>query len=166
MLGYTTCEDEETISDIEHYTELTKHNGRGRTMSRNNTRIAAGAMDPDKAARVQAELTRLQGLFAGADENRRDFIKREIEKLAWLNISIMDLQTEIDERGPVLDYQNGKGQSGKQANPACRLLIEYQKLANTTFRALLPVLPDKQTGQDKFAAFRHEFDLELDTDNV
>ncbi len=123
-------------------------------------------VDPEKAARVEQERARLLELFAGADPNRLDFIRETVNQLAWLAVSIQDLQNEVDEKGPVLPYMNGKNQTGVQANPACKLLIDYEKLHNTAFRALLPVLPDKVKGPDKLAEFRREFDLELDTDNV
>ena len=132
-------------------------------MSRKASSAAADlAMDPDKAARVAVELNRLEELFTGADDNQRAFIQREIEKLAWLNISIIDLQLDIDKNGAVIPYQNGQTQKGLQANPACKLLIEYQKLANTTFRALLPVLPLESSGPGKLNKFLHD----LDIDNV
>ncbi len=114
--------------------------------------------DPDKAAAVERERARLMDLFAGADENQLAFIQREVEKLSWLNISIQDLQADIDENGQIIPYQNGKGQSGLQQNPSCKLLESYTKLANTIFRALLPVLPDKPRGLGKLGKFCQEFD--------
>lgn len=102
----------------------------------------------NKQKRVKAEELRLMELFAGADQNQLDFIKKHVQQLAWTNISIDDLQKQIDEEGSIIPYQNGKNQSGMQQNPACKLLIDYQKLSNTSFRALQPVLPDKpKTGR-------------------
>lgn len=110
--------------------------------------------DPDKIKRVEQERTRLMELFAGADQNKLDFIRREVEKLAWLNVSISDLQSETDAAGAVIPYDNGGNQKGLQANPACKLLIEYEKLSNTIFRALLPLVPEKIIPFDDFAEFR------------
>lgn len=113
-------------------------------MGRNNAiQAAALAADPEKAERVATELERLRGLFADADENKKDYIRDAVQQLAWLGITILELQADIDERGPVVPYQNGKGQSGLQANPACKILKDYQQLHNTLFRALLPVLPER-----------------------
>ena len=123
--------------------------------------IQAGeaAADPGKALRVQAEEKRLNELFTGADSNKLDFIRNQVQQLAWLNISIVELQKDIDEAGAVIEYDNGGNQKGLQQNPSCKLLIEYQKLSNTVFRALLPVLPDRvETG--KFFDFMNDLDLE------
>ena len=80
-----------------------------------------------------------------------------MQQLAWLGITIQELQADVDERGPVVPYQNGKGQSGLQANPACKILKDYQQLHNTLFRALLPVLPDRVESGGKLAALNAEF---------
>ena len=121
--------------------------------------------DPGKAALVEQERARLMELFATADPNKLDFIRDAVQQLAWLNVSIQELQRDIDEIGPVVPYQNGREQSGLQANPSCKLLTDFQKLSNTTFRALLPVLPEKKAGPGKLAAFL-DSDLDIDTDNV
>lgn len=112
------------------------------------------AADPGKAARVEQERARLMELFTGADENKLDFIRSQVQQLAWLNVSIADLQAETDAAGAVVQYNNGGNQRGLQTNPACKLLIEYGKQSNTIFRALLPLVPDKIIPFDDFAEFR------------
>lgn len=127
--------------------------------------------DPGKAARVEKERARIMELFAGADPNKLDFIRDAVQQLAWQSITIQELQSDIDENGTVIPYQNGRNQEGKQANPSCKLLIDCQKVFNTQFRALLPVLPDKPRSGGKLAEFRNDFDdveaqFDLDLDNV
>lgn len=140
-----------------------------------NKRTIQAAADQGKTERVRAEQARLMELFTGADPNKLDFIRDAVSQLAWLGITIIELQTEIDERGPVVPYQNGRDQTGLQANPACKILKDYQQLYNTLFRALLPVLPDRQRGRGKLEEFMNDYnpdglfpcdDLPLDTDNV
>ena len=116
--------------------------------------------DPGKALRVQAEEKRLNELFTGADPNKLDFIRNHVQQLAWLNISIVELQKDIDEAGAIIEYDNGGNQKGLQQNPSCKLLIEYQKLSNTVFRALLPVLPDRENKTGKLYALMNDLDLE------
>ena len=123
-------------------------------MNKRTRTPAAIAADPDKAARVEQERSRLMELFAGADANKMDFIRNQVQQLAWLNISITDLQTEADTAGAVVQYDNGGNQRGLQTNPACKLLIDYEKLSNTIFRALLPLVPDKVDEYDELDEFR------------
>lgn len=99
--------------------------------------------DSGKAARVEQERARLMELFTGADANKLDFIRDHVQQLAWLGITIIDLQSDIDEKGPVLPFINGETQKGWQANPACKTLKDFQTLYNAQFKALLAVLPEK-----------------------
>lgn len=140
-----------------------------------NVPAAALPVPMTKSEAVQAEQFRLMELFAGADPNKLDFVRDAVNQLAWLGIAIVELQSEIDERGVVVPYDNGGNQRGLQANPACKILKDYQQLYNTLFRALLPVLPDKPRRPGKLAEFMNDYnpeeffpcdDLPLDTDNV
>ena len=121
---------------------------------------AAVVLDDDKAARVDAERARLLELFAGADGNKMDFIKCHVQQLAWLNVSIVELQEKVDAVGAVVQYDNGGNQRGLQQNPACKLLVDYEKLSNTIFRALLPVLPDRPRKKGKLEQFMNDIDDE------
>ena len=124
------------------------------------------AMDPNKAERVKDELQRVSDLFKDIDENKRNFVQRQIEQLAWLNISIMDLQARIDQFGTLVAYDNGGGQSGVRANPDLKTLNDYQKLATAITRTLNSVVPvkeiSKRTG-NKLSDFLID---DLDLENV
>lgn len=123
----------------------------------------AGA-DPGKALRVQAEEKRLNELFVNADPNKQDFIRNHVQQLAWLNISIVELQKDIDEAGAVIEYNNGGNQKGLQQNPSCKLLIEYQKLSNTIIRTLISLVPNKLV-YTKLADFFNCDDYEEDDED-
>ena len=114
---------------------------------------AVQVTEPGKAERVEQERARLMELFTGADQNKLDFIRDAVQQVAWLGITILELQADVDEKGPVLPYQNGRNQTGYQANPACKLLTDCQKLYNTQFRALLPLVPDKGDTDNTFLEF-------------
>lgn len=123
-------------------------------MSKNGNTMPPLATDPGKAERVNTELRRLEDLFLEVDENKRDFVQRQIEQLAWLNVSILDLQAKIDQFGTLVMYDNGGGQSGIRTNPDLKTLVDYQKLANTIVRTLNSVVPVKEiTASTKLKEF-------------
>lgn len=126
-------------------------------MARQKKTAAALIADPGKERRVKKERARLMELFTGADENKLDFIRDTVNQLSWLAVSILDLQAEVDEKGPVIPYKNGQNQEGLQSNPACKILIDFEKLYNTAFRALLPLVPEKP-GRDELAEFMAQFE--------
>lgn len=102
--------------------------------------------DPKKIKRVQTELEHLAELFRDVDENKRDFVQRHIEQLAWYNVSIIDLQAKVDQWGTLITYDNGGGQSGVKSNPDVKTLLDYQKVCNTIVRTLIPLVPNKDAG--------------------
>lgn len=124
------------------------------------------SIDQPKRDRVKRELERLEALFQGVDENKKDFVQRQIEELAWFNVSIADLQKQLDEEGLVTEFQNGKNQSGLQQHPATKSLDTFGKHVNTIVRTLLPLVPEKRSGMSKLDMFRLGDDLELDLEKV
>ena len=111
-----------------------------------------------KEPRVQMELDRLMTLFngeAGTDRNKLDFVQRQIEQLAWYNISIADLQKQIDQAGTLISYDNGGGQSGVRVNPDLKTLMEYQKATTAIVKTLIPIVPaNYRSSTEDLAAFK------------
>ena len=98
--------------------------------------------DPAKDKRVRKELKHLAEIFSDIDENKRDFVQRQIEQLAWYYVSIADLQAKVDQYGTLVKYDNGGGQNGVRTNPDIKTLMDYQKACNTIVRTLISLVPD------------------------
>lgn len=113
-----------------------------------------------KEQRVNEEIERLASIFQGIDENQKAFVREEIRSLAWYSITCADLRESIDRDGTTIEYQNGKNQSGMQANPDCRLLVDFQKHMNTLTKELINLVPVKVPDFGKLN------DFILDTDNI
>lgn len=107
--------------------------------------------------KVSAEIRRLMALFEGVDENKTDFIREHVRQLSWYNVRIRELQQSINEKGVTIPYQNGRNQTGMQANPDLKALIDLQKLTNPIVKTLLPLVPEKP-GRDELAEFMAQFD--------
>ena len=98
-----------------------------------------------KKKKVQKELDHLAVIFNGIADNKRDFVQRHIEQLAWYYVSIADLQANVDKFGTKVTYDNGGGQSGLKTNPDIKTLLEYQKVYNTIIRTLISLVPEGTT---------------------
>ena len=85
----------------------------------------------DKTHKIKAEEKRISALFENCTENERDYLSKQIQQLAWLNVSIRELQIEIDKTGSTVEYMNGANQYGIRKNPDIETLVQYQKLATT-----------------------------------
>ncbi len=100
----------------------------------------------DKAAakrrkKIRTENNRLMSLFEQANPNQLDFIRDQVQQLAFYNVSIAELQEKINKFGTLVTYDNGGGQSGIRTNPDVKTLTDYQKLSNAIVKNLLPLLP-------------------------
>ena len=93
--------------------------------------------------KINAENKRLMSLFENADPNRIDFIRNQVQQLAWLNVNIAELQEKINQVRTLVEYDNGGGQSGIRTNPDVKTLTDYQKLSNAIIRNLLPLVPSQ-----------------------
>ena len=98
-------------------------------------------MPNKKQKAVREENDRLMELFSIVDKNRLDFVRDHVQQLAWLNVSIKELQASIDKNGTTLAYNNGGGQTGVRQNPDLKTLSDFQKLVNSIVRNLLPLVP-------------------------
>ena len=114
----------------------------------------SATQDATKEKRVQKELKYLDVVFSDIAANKREFVQRHIEQLAWYYVSISDLQVCIDQAGTSVKYNNGGGQSGMKTNPDIKTLMDYQKACNTIVRTLLSLVPEgtisKQRDLDQF----------------
>lgn len=100
--------------------------------------------------KIKAENLRLMKLFEKSNPNQLDFIRDQVQQLAWLNVSIAELHEKINQFGTLVTYDNGGGQSGIRTNPDVKTLTDYQKLANAITKNLLPLVPKQ--AQSSFAA--------------
>lgn len=105
-----------------------------------------------KAYLVNKEKRRLLKLFEGIDPNKKDFVKEQVQNLAWYTVSVKILQERIDEFGTMIKYDNGGGQSGYKENPDVKTMLGYQKNVNDITRQLTDLVPAKRK-ESRLAAF-------------
>ena len=106
--------------------------------------MASGKEPKPKSSLVTKERRRLLRLFAGIDENKKDFVKEQVNNLAWYTVSVKMLQERIDEFGTMIKYDNGGGQSGYKENPDVKTMLGYQKNINDITRQLTDLVPAKR----------------------
>ena len=109
-------------------------------------------MENEKYKKIKKEKSKLLKIFKEIDENKKKFISSQIDDLAWLIVSIKELQEEIDYTGTIVDYDNGGGQKGVKDNPNIKTLIAYQKNANAIYKMLIDLVPNA-TKKSKLEAF-------------
>lgn len=82
-----------------------------------------------------------------------------IERIAFMLTSLEEMECDINKKGTVVEYQNGKNQKGLQINPALKLYQPLVKTLNAVFAQFVSIvtkgLPEEEK-ESKLDAFRYE----------
>lgn len=95
----------------------------------------------EKEISIKKEKNRIKKIFKEIDENKLKFCMTLIDRLAWLNVSVKELEQSIDRDGTTILYDNGGGQSGVKDNPNVKTLIQYTKNITTITKQLVDLVP-------------------------
>ena len=97
-----------------------------------------------KEFKITKEKQRIQEIFKNIDKNKLNFVMTLIERLAWLNVAVKNLEKNIDEKGTTIPYDNGGGQSGIKDNPDVKTLIQCTRNIATITKQLVDLVPPSQ----------------------
>ena len=95
----------------------------------------------EKETLIKKEKNKLKRIFKDIDENKLKFVMTLIDRLAWLNVSVKELEDNIDKNGTTISYDNGGGQSGIKDNPDVKTLIQYTRNITTITKQLVDLVP-------------------------
>ncbi len=98
----------------------------------------------EKEFKIRKEKERIEEIFKNIDKNKLNFVMTLIERLAWLNVAVKNLEKNIDEKGTTIPYDNGGGQSGIKDNPDVKTLIQCTRNIATITKQLVDLVPPSQ----------------------
>ena len=97
-----------------------------------------------REARIKRENTRLRKLFADLPPNELAFVTPLLKNMAFMVVTLEDLQTEINASGAVDEYQNGAAQYGKKAAATIQAYNAILKNFLSATDKLIARLPKEQ----------------------
>lgn len=107
---------------------------------------------PKKETRIRKEKERLGEIFKGLEPNKLKVCQALIDRMAYITISLQDLEEQLNATGWVEVYQNGENQSGIKKAAAADVHISLTKNLNALAKQLLDLVPPAQKG-GKLEAF-------------
>lgn len=108
----------------------------------------------DKEKRIKAEVTKMKKVFSELDnEKKKDIVNNLIDNMAFMTITLQDLQQMINESGCVEEYQNGENQRGYKESTAVRVYNNLIKNYNSVVKLALDQLGANTSEDDALAAF-------------
>lgn len=97
-----------------------------------------------REGRIKAEQKRLGKLFADLPPNELAFVTPLLKNLAFMVVTLEDLQEEINLTGTVDEYMNGAAQYGKKASATIQAYNATMKVYLAAMRDLIGRLPKEQ----------------------
>ena len=104
---------------------------------------------------IRKEKNRLLKVFREIDKNKLEFVKKQIDNLAYLNLLAEQLRRSISVNGTTCGWDNGGGQKGVKDNPDVRNLISVQKNIVSITNQLIDLVP-KQKSKSKLEELMEE----------
>lgn len=83
-------------------------------------------------------------IFKTIDRNKLSAVTSVIERLAFITVSLQDLEEELAENGWTEIYQNGENQCGVKKSAAADVHISLTKNLNALTKQLLDLVPPDQ----------------------
>jgi len=105
-------------------------------------------MDETKYERIENEKKRLNRLILKADAKVKKAVKSLIENIAFMSITLQDLQDQINANGVVSEYQNGENQWGTKKSPEVEIYNSMLKNHMVAMRQLTDLIPKTSTKKD------------------
>lgn len=106
----------------------------------------------DKTAQVQNEYRKLRRLYKSLPANQLRLVDPLIQNAAFLQVTLAELQTQINAEGYTDEYQNGREQSGRKASATLQSYTAACKQYTAIIDRLTKLLPPAQT-KSKLDAF-------------
>lgn len=94
-----------------------------------------------KEARIKSEKTRLRRRFADIGKDKLTTVEKLIDRVAFLTVTMEDLEEALNENGCVSTYQNGENQWGTKKSPEAELYGMMQRYL-PAMKQLLDLLPE------------------------
>lgn len=97
-----------------------------------------------KIERIDKEKRRLRRLFRDLEPNKLKTCQAIIDRVAFITISLEDLEEQLNETGWVEPYKNGENQRGLKKAAAADAHISLTKNLNALMKQLLELVPPAQ----------------------
>lgn len=95
----------------------------------------------EKTSRIKKEKARLRRLFKEVDDNKKKLVYSTIDDIAFMAITMKDLQDRIIRNGTISTYQNGENQYGTKQSPDAQLYLQMSQKHTQAMKILMDCLP-------------------------
>lgn len=94
-----------------------------------------------KDEKIKKEQRKVKKIFTDLDVNKKKLVDPLIEKVAFMNIELDDLQKQIITAGWTAEYKNGANQFGTKKSPEAETYIALSKNYTAAVKQLTDLVP-------------------------
>lgn len=110
-----------------------------------------------KKARINKQKKVLNDLFKDLNDDVKNTVDSLIDNIAFMKVTLEDLQIHINLNGVKEEYQNGANQKGYKKSTEAEMYNAMFKNFNMAMKTLIDYLPKtKSDDEDGFDDFRNE----------
>lgn len=107
----------------------------------------------EKKKRIKKEINRLKKLFRDIDANKKKLVESTIADVAFMAITMQDLQETIIREGTTCEYKNGANQYGTKQSPEMQVYTQLSQKHTSAMKILLDCLPKSEKAATKSDGF-------------
>jgi hypothetical protein len=105
--------------------------------------------------RIKKEQMRLRKIFSSLDENKKKIVEPLIQNVAFMAVTMADLQTSINANGVALDFVDRKGNESQKQSVEASTYINMQKNYLLAVKYLLAMCPAAKNKASKLEMLRN-----------
>ena len=102
-------------------------------------------MKTNKDKRIKKEIKRLGEIFENLPEDKKKIAKSIIENVAFMTVTLEDLQQAINEKGVVEEYRNGANQFGIKESSEVKIYNTMIKNHTNSINKLFDLIKNETT---------------------
>ena len=98
-----------------------------------------------KENRIKREKNKIKKILVDVPESKLKLNEKLIENVAFMAVTLEDLQKQINEEGSVIVAKNGNGFDVTQEHPAQKAYVAMMAKFTPAMSQLMSLLPDNKT---------------------
>lgn len=98
-----------------------------------------------KENRIKREKNKIKKILVDVPESKLKLNEKLIENVAFMAVTLEDLQKQINEEGSVIVAKNGNGFDVTQEHPAQKAYVAMMAKFTPAMTQLMSLLPDNKT---------------------
>lgn len=111
---------------------------------------------------IRKEYERLSKLFETVDANQRAMAEPLLQNVAFMAVTLQDLQVAINTEGATDEYRNGQNQYGEKPSASLQAYNAMVKNYAAVIKALSQLLPKVPNGPDRLRELMNIIETDAD----